>query len=71
MFGGGGLMKGLMIGGIAGLLFGGLFAGMGGLGEILGLAVNLLVIYVIVVAAFALYRNFKNRRKVNDSHQGR
>ncbi|MNN17818.1 hypothetical protein D3C81_1310140 [compost metagenome] len=60
-FSGGGFMKGLMIGGLAGMLFGGLFSGMGAFGNLLGLAVNLLAIYVVIVAVMALYRRFKNK----------
>ncbi|SDE78954.1 hypothetical protein SAMN04488542_102133 [Fontibacillus panacisegetis] len=60
-FSGGGFMKGLMIGGLAGMLFGGLFSGMGAFGNLLGLAVNLLAIYIVIVAVMALYRRFKNK----------
>ena len=45
-FSGGGLMRGLMIGGLAGMLFGGLFANMGFMGNILGLFINLIAIFV-------------------------
>ncbi|MUG45077.1 hypothetical protein [Paenibacillus woosongensis] len=58
-FGGGSFMKGMMVGGLAGLLFGGLFGGMGFFGELLGLAVNLIAIYLIVMVAVALFRRFK------------
>lgn len=60
-FSGGSLMKGLMIGGFAGLLFGGMFSGMGFFGNILGLAVNILAIFLIVIVISALYRRFKNQ----------
>lgn len=49
----------MMVGGLAGLLFGGLFGGMGFLGELLGLAVNLIAIYLIVMVAVALFRRFR------------
>ena len=65
-FGGGSLMKGLMIGGLAGMLFGGLFGNMGFLGDILGLAINLLAIYVIVMLGVGIYRSIKKRRLENE-----
>lgn len=65
-FGGGSLMKGLMIGGLAGMLFGGLFGNMGFLGDILGLAINLLAVYVIVMLGVGIYRSIKKRRLENE-----
>lgn len=63
---GGGLMKGLLIGGIAGMLFGGMFGSMGALGNIFGLLINLLAIYFL----YRIIRNivvfFINRRKANE-----
>ena len=44
----GGLMRGLFIGGLAGLLFGGLLANMGMLGSVLGLLINVLGILVLI-----------------------
>ncbi|GAA0135958.1 hypothetical protein YSY43_27980 [Paenibacillus sp. YSY-4.3] len=58
-FGGGSFMKGMMVGGLAGLLFGGMFGNMGAFGELFGLAINLLAIYLIVRVAVALFRRFK------------
>ncbi|MCJ8012588.1 hypothetical protein MUG84_12685 [Paenibacillus sp. KQZ6P-2] len=69
-FSGGGFMKGLMMGGIAGMLFGGLFSNMGFFGNILGLLINLLAIYVVVSLVIAGVRAFKNRRKP-DTRDGR
>ncbi|GGH27895.1 hypothetical protein [Paenibacillus segetis] len=60
-FSGGSLMKGLMIGGLAGMLFGGMFSGMGFFGNLLGMAVNLFAIFLIVMVIAALYRRFKNQ----------
>ena len=60
--GGGSFMKGLMIGGLAGLLFGGLFANMGFLGELLGLMINVLAIYFLFVLIRSVYRYFRDRR---------
>ncbi|WP_010273632.1 import inner membrane translocase subunit Tim44 [Paenibacillus senegalensis] len=67
-FSGGSFMKGMMIGGIAGLLFGGLFAGMGFMGEILGLLVNLAAMFVIIFLLFAAVRwifNKMDRRRMD------
>ena len=62
LFGGGSLMKGLMIGGLAGLLFGGLFGSLGAFGELLGLMVNVMAIYLLFVLGRALYRNYKAKQ---------
>lgn len=62
-FGGGNLMRGLMLGGLAGLLFGGLFSGMGAFGNILGLMINLLAIFSVIMlirVAFAYLRSKRN-----------
>jgi predicted lipid-binding transport protein (Tim44 family) len=62
-FSGGSLMKGLMIGGLAGLMFGGLFAGMGAFGNILGLMINLMAIFAIIMlirVAFVYLRSKRN-----------
>ncbi|BFH62128.1 hypothetical protein [Paenibacillus azoreducens] len=69
-FSGGGFFKGLMIGGLAGMLFGGLFSNMGFLGNIFGLLINLLAIYVLISIAIAAVRAFRNRRKP-DPRDGR
>ncbi|PZD93625.1 hypothetical protein DNH61_23710 [Paenibacillus sambharensis] len=65
-FSGGGLFKGMMIGGLAGLMFGSMFAGMGFMGDFLGLLVNVLALYVLFVAIRAVIRHFRNRRDEND-----
>ncbi len=62
-FSGGGLMKGLMIGGLAGMLFGGMFGGMGFMGEILGLMVNLLALFALVMVVVALFTYVRRKRK--------
>lgn len=68
-FGGGGFMKGLMIGGLAGMLFGGLFGGMGFLGNILGLLVNIMAIFMLVVLIRYVYVYFRDRNKQKKSFQ--
>jgi predicted lipid-binding transport protein (Tim44 family) len=62
-FSGGSFMKGLMIGGLAGMLFGGLFGNLGFFGDLLGLIINLLAIFVLFSAIRAIFIYFKNRRK--------
>lgn len=69
--GGGGFLKGMMLGGLAGMLFGGLFSNMGALGSLLGLAVNVLAIYVLIMIGIGIYRAIKNRRRPDDSRGGR
>jgi predicted lipid-binding transport protein (Tim44 family) len=64
-FTGGGLMRGLMIGGIAGLLFGTMFANLGAFGDFLGLLVNVLAIYILFIAIRGIYRYMKNQNKPN------
>lgn len=59
----GGLMKGLMLGGLAGLLFGGLLGNMGILGSMLGLLINGLAIIFLISVAVKIYHFFKRKRK--------
>ncbi|GEN82530.1 hypothetical protein SLU01_08420 [Sporosarcina luteola] len=64
----GGLMRGLFIGGVAGLLFGSLFANMGMLGSILGFMINMLVIVFaisIIRKIFMLLKAKKEKEDVN------
>jgi predicted lipid-binding transport protein (Tim44 family) len=70
-FGGGSFLKGLMIGGLAGFLFGSLFAHMGFLGELLGLMINLLAIYFLFVLVRAAYRYFRDRKPPRPHETGR
>ncbi|SFS61890.1 hypothetical protein [Paenibacillus sp. BC26] len=62
-FSGGSFMKGLMIGGLAGLLFGGMFGNLGFLGDMFGLIINVIAIYIVIVAIRGIFHYFKNRRK--------
>ena len=68
-FSGGSLMKGLMIGGLAGMLFGGMFGGMGFFGEMMGLIVNVLAIFLLIVAVRGIIHYFRNRRKLDDNRR--
>jgi predicted lipid-binding transport protein (Tim44 family) len=65
-FSGGGLMKGLLIGGIAGMLFGGMFGNMGALGNIFGFLINILAIYFLFVIIRKIVVYFIERRKTNE-----
>ncbi|OBR64737.1 hypothetical protein A7K91_03905 [Paenibacillus oryzae] len=63
--GGGGLMKGMMLGGLAGLMFGSMFGNMGAMGQFLGLMVNLLAIFAVIMlirVAFVYLRSKKDQR---------
>ncbi|REK77160.1 hypothetical protein [Paenibacillus paeoniae] len=74
LFGGSGLMKGLMLGGLAGMLFGGLFGGMGAFGEILGLLINVMAIFAVILlirVAWVYLRNNKNKNNNGTPDQRR
>jgi len=59
-------MKGMMIGGLAGFLFGSMFAGMGIFGNLLGFAVNLLAIYLVVMLVMSFFRRRQQRRRFEE-----
>jgi predicted lipid-binding transport protein (Tim44 family) len=59
----GGFMKGMLLGGLGGLLLGSLFADMGILGSILAFMVNALVMAGIVLIAIRIFKHFKDKRK--------
>lgn len=56
-------MKGLLLGGLGGLLIGSLFANMGALGSVLAFMVNMLVMAGIVMLAVRAFKYFKDQRK--------
>lgn len=64
----GGLMRGLFIGGLAGLLFGSLFSDMGLIGNLLGFAINALAIVFIVFICIKIYQMMtrKKNKEVSD-----
>lgn len=70
-FSGGNLLTGLMIGGLAGMLFGGMFANMGFMGDFFGLLINLVAIYVLFIAARGIYRMIRQRKKPADPYDRR
>ncbi|MDL2417980.1 hypothetical protein ACTIGL_12835 [Bacillus shihchuchen] len=59
----GSFMKGLLLGGLGGLLMGSLFANMGALGSVLAFMVNMLVMAGIVMLAIRAFKYFKDQRK--------
>ncbi|MGO4542088.1 hypothetical protein [Paenibacillus sp. 2TAB19] len=64
---GGSFFRGLMVGGIAGLLFGSLFSGWGAFGNLLGLLINVIAIIAVVMIIRAIWNNFRhNRRRPDD-----
>lgn len=64
----GGLLKGLFIGGAAGLLFGSLLGNLGVLGSILGFAINMIVIVAIVMVIWKIVKVLvRNKRKEQDA----
>lgn len=68
-FGGGGLMRGLMLGGLAGLMFGGMLSALGGLGSFLGLIINVLAIFLLIVLVRKAFRAFSNRNRPRGDYQ--
>lgn len=69
-FSGGSFMRGLMIGGLAGMLFGGMFGNLGFLGDFFGLIINVLAIYLIIVAIRGIFHYFRSRRRpTNPEHR--
>ena len=72
-FSGGSFARGLMVGGIAGLLFGGMFANFGAFGDLLGLMINLLAIYVLFIAIRGIFRYFRQQKipDPNDPYNNR
>ncbi|QJD82515.1 hypothetical protein [Cohnella herbarum] len=69
-FSGGSFIKGMMIGGFAGLLFGGMF-GSGFFGNMMGFLINALALFVLFMVFRAIYDAFKRRRQSNSSNQRR
>jgi predicted lipid-binding transport protein (Tim44 family) len=68
-FFGGGFARGLFLGGIAGLMFGGLFGNMGFLGQMLGLFVNVFAILAVIMAVRSLISYFRRKRYSNSNRR--
>lgn len=62
----GGFMKGLLLGGLAGLLLGSMLDDLGFLGTLLALFVNILAVVGIFMIVRKLYLHFANERKKKD-----
>ncbi|MDQ0058065.1 hypothetical protein [Paenibacillus harenae] len=65
-WGGGNFFRGLMVGGLAGLLFGSLFSGWGAFGNLLGLLINVIAIIAVVMLIRAIFSYFRNNRRRPD-----
>jgi beta-lactamase regulating signal transducer with metallopeptidase domain len=59
----GSLMKGLFLGGLAGLLLGGLLSNLGILGSLIGLAINILAIFAVIFIIRKVIAYFINKNK--------
>ncbi|UGB32291.1 hypothetical protein [Metabacillus sp. B2-18] len=59
----GSLMKGLFLGGLAGLLLGGLLSNLGILGSLIGLAINILAIIAVIFIIRKVFAYFINKNK--------
>lgn len=70
-FSGGGLMRGLMIGGLAGLLFGGVFANLGAFGSFLGLLINIVAIVFVFNIVRSIIASIRAKRRKEDAHTWR
>lgn len=62
----GGFMKGLIFGGLAGLLLGSMLDDLGFLGTLLALFINILAVVGILMIVRKLYLHFANERKKKD-----
>ena len=67
----GGLMRGLFVGGIAGLLFGSMFGSMGALGSLLGFAINAAAIIFIFIIIRKIFNIFDNKKKKEEANSWR
>jgi predicted lipid-binding transport protein (Tim44 family) len=59
----GSFAKGLLLGGLGGLLLGSLFAGLGPIGSILAFLVNMLLFAGIIMIGVKLFKHFKKKRE--------
>ncbi|WP_171419323.1 hypothetical protein [Paenibacillus alvei] len=70
-FSGGSLMKGLMIGGLAGMLFGSMFGNLGFMGDILGLMINVMALFLLISLVMMVVKRFRNKRNPSTPSPGR
>ncbi|MCL1632957.1 hypothetical protein M3N64_13610 [Sporolactobacillus sp. CPB3-1] len=66
-FTGGSFMRGMIFGGLSGLLFGSLLSHFGGLGMIAGFLINLIAILVVIALIRYIFAGVVRRRKSEDS----
>lgn len=59
----GGFLKGLFVGGFAGLLFGSMLGNLGFLGSVLGFIINIMAILALVMIIRKIFSSIKKRRK--------
>ncbi|OPA74716.1 hypothetical protein BVG16_23470 [Paenibacillus selenitireducens] len=69
-FGGGSFLGGMMMGGLAGMMFGSML-GSGFMGNMLGLLINVAAIFILFAVIRSLYTYFVNRRKVANDDRNR
>ncbi len=67
----GGFWGGLMMGGLAGLLLGGLLGDWGIFGSILGLLINVLAIVALIAISARIFAYFKDRKKKDETNPWR
>lgn len=65
----GGMMKGLFLGGLAGMLFGGLLANMGALGPIVGMMINVLAILLLALLIKKVISMLFSKKKKEDDQK--
>lgn len=66
----GGFLGGMMLGGLAGMLFGGMLANMGGFGNILGMIINVLAIIIIIRLVFMIISRIRQNKKAQATAGG-
>ena len=58
----GGFMKGMLFGGLAGLMLGGLLGNMGAMGAVLGLLINIIAVVAVFMIIRKLFQMYINKR---------
>src|SRR5690606_9211278 len=71
LFGGSSCLKGVALAGLAGLLCGGMFANMGGFGEVVGLLINIAAIVAIFMISRAAWTYIRNNKPAAAGHNNR
>ncbi|MFT8362449.1 MAG: hypothetical protein ABF586_05555 [Sporolactobacillus sp.] len=68
---GGGFMRGMIFGGLSGLLFGSLLSHFGGFGMMAGFLINILAVLAIIALIRYLFVSFTRRRRAEDDNPWR